>query len=225
MAWVAIMAGTEPADPRPDSEGVRSSPLARVRRWLWGLVALALVGAAWLYFGQPRPVSRGENDFATAFGGTFEMVDQKGGIVTDQTLRGKPYAIFFGFTRCPDVCPTSLTRMAQIRQRLGDQGMDFNIVFVSVDPGHDTAEGIGSYLELFGTPIIGLTGSDAQIDRIVKAFHVFHRKVPIEGGDYTVDHTATVFLMDREGRFVSTIDYHEEPDVALQKMRRLLGAG
>ena len=122
----------------------------------------------------------------------------------------------------PSLRDVLLTRMAQLRQRLGTRGMDFNIVFVSVDPGHDTARTIGSYLELFGTPIIGLTGSDAQLERIVKAFHVFYRKVPVEGGDYTVDHTATVFLMDGDGRFVSTIDYHEAPDVALQKVERLL---
>lgn len=211
------MGSTEPVEPR---SGLSS--LARLRRWLWGLVAVALIAAAGLYVMQSRPAPGGADDFATAFGGAFDMVDQHGRTVTDRTLRGKPYAIFFGFTRCPDVCPTSLTRMAQLRQRLGAQGMEFNIVFVSVDPAHDTPEGIGSYLELFGTPIIGLTGSETQLDRIVKAFHVVHRKVPIEGGDYTVDHTATVFLMDGEGRFVSTIDYHEEPAVALQKLRRLL---
>lgn len=224
MARVAIMADTEPVDPQPGPKDGAPSPLARARRWLWGLVAVALVAAAGLYLGQSRPTpGGGMADFASAFGGAFEMVDQTGRVVTDQTLRGKPYAIFFGFTRCPDVCPTSLTRMAQLRQRLGARGMDFNIVFVSVDPEHDTAQTVGSYLELFGTPIIGLTGTDAQLERIVKAFHVFHRKVPVDGGDYTVDHTATVFLMDRDGRFVSTIDYHEAPDVALQKVERLLG--
>ena len=150
------------------------------------------------------------------------MTDQNGQTVTDQSLREKPYAIFFGFTRCPDVCPTSLSRMAQLRKQLGADGDKFNIVFVSVDPEHDKREDIGRYLELFGTPIIGLTGTDVQIAQIVKAFHVYYAKVPVEGGDYTIDHTASIILMDRNGQFIGTIDHQEQQGVALEKLKRAI---
>ena len=196
--------------------------ISTVRKFLWLAVAVAGVVLAATYFWTQSKQPDHAADYATAFGGKFTMTDQTGQTVTDQTLRGKPYAIFFGFTRCPDVCPTTLSRMAQLRKELGADGMKFNIVFVSVDPGHDKAADIGSYLTLFGTPIIGLTGTDAQIAAIVKAFHVFYRKVPVEGGDYTIDHTASVFLIDAQGRFVTTIDHHENQKVALEKLQRMI---
>lgn len=196
---------------------------AQVRIWLWVAVAIAAVATGAAYLLRDRvPPSRAAESYANAFGGSFDMVDQNGKVVTDRTLRGKPYAIFFGFTRCPDVCPTTLSRIAALRKQLGSDGDKFNIVFVSVDPEHDKAKDIGSYLTLFNTPIIGLTGSDAQIARTVKAFHVYYAKVPIEGGDYTIDHTASVFLMDRDGKFVATIDHKESQKTALDKLKRLI---
>lgn len=218
------MVGIMPTDPSPDADVPASrSSLARVRMWLWVAIPVLLVavGIAWLM--RPVVVTRGDGreGYSAAFGGSFEMVDQNGQTVTDETLRGRPYAIFFGFTRCPDVCPTTLSRMAQRRQALGNDGDKFDIVFVSVDPEIDTREGIGSYLELFDTPIIGLTGTSDQIDRIVKAFHVYYAKVPTSGGDYTIDHTASVFLMDAEGRFTTTVDHHENSEAAVAKLRRL----
>ncbi|WP_010542913.1 SCO family protein [Sphingomonas elodea] len=185
-----------------------------------GLLLLALAGgAAYWVTRRDAPASA-----APSFGGAFAMTDQNGNTVTDRSLRGKPYAIFFGFTRCPDVCPTSLNRMAQLRKQLGPDGMKFAIVFVSVDPGHDKRQDIGSYLTLFGTPIIGLTGTDAQLAQIVKAFHVYYEKVPVSGNDYTIDHTASIYLMDREGRFVTTIDHQEQQDVALEKLKRVIAS-
>ena len=196
--------------------------LARLRGLLWIAVGVALLLGLGAWFLTSRHQPSAADSYATAFGGSFDMIDQYGRTVTDKTLRGKPYAIFFGFTRCPDVCPTSLSRMAQLRKQLGPDGGKFEIVFVSVDPGHDKREDIGRYLELFGTPIVGLTGSQAQIDRIVKAFHVYYEKVPVEGGDYTIDHTASIFLMDREGRFVTTIAHDENQQVALEKLNRTI---
>jgi len=199
------------------------SGLARLRLWLWAIVAVAAAAAGALYL-MPRekPAPTPAESYASAFGGSFDMIDQNGKSVTDKSLRGKPYAIFFGFTRCPDVCPTTLSRMAALRKQLGADGDKFEIIFVSVDRGHDKAKDIGEYVKLFNTPIIGLTGSDAQIARIVKAFHVYYAKVPIEGGDYTIDHTASVFLMDRDGKFVATIDHKEGQQVALDKLKRLI---
>ncbi len=213
----------------PETDASSSAPsrrlsLGRIRRGLWVVAGLSLLVLFAALFMTPREETNPQMSLASAFGGSFTMTDQNGRIVTDQTLRGKPYAIFFGFTRCPDVCPTTLNRLAQLRKALGEDGMKFNIVFVSVDPEHDTREGIGDYLTLFDTPIIGLTGTDEQIAKIVKAFHVYYAKVPMDGGDYTIDHTASIFLMDRNGDFVTSIDHHEGEPTAIQKLKRAIKA-
>lgn len=208
---VATMAGIEPG-----------GRLRIARLALWGLVALAAGVAAYLFVqGRDAPPSPALS-YASAVGGPFVLTDPAGKPVSNETLKGKPFAIFFGFTRCPDVCPTTLNRMAALRKALGADGDKFNIVFVSVDPGHDKPADIGQYIALFGTPIIGLTGTDAQIAQVVKAYHVFYEKVPQPGGDYTIDHTATVFLMGRQGEFVTTIDHQEAQDTALAKLKRLI---
>lgn len=207
----------------PDTE-TSAAPrrLAKVRWGLWLLVGICGLALFMLSRGRgdggPEPAS-----YANAIGGPFELTAADGSTVTDRTLKGKPFAIFFGFTRCPDVCPTSLSRMARLRQQLGPDGMKFNIVFISVDPGHDKPADLGRYVELFNTPIIGLTGTDAQLDRIRKAYRVFAAKVPQPGGDYTIDHTATIYLMTAEGGFSGTIDFHEAEKTALEKLKRLIG--
>jgi len=196
--------------------------LTRLRRWIWlavGVAGLIGVGAA---MNRNPPVRSAATGYASAFGGVFTLMAPDGSPVTDRTLAGKPYAIFFGFTRCPDVCPTSLARMARLRKQLGSEGMRFNIVFVSVDPEHDKPANIGTYVALFGTPIIGLTGTDAQLDQIKKGFGVFSAKVPQPGGDYTIDHTAAIYLMTAKGGFAGTIDHQEADATALEKLKRLI---
>lgn len=208
-------------EPGPESgSGLERSGLRKARLFLWVFVALLAIVVTGIAFrgtqdGTPK-------DYASSVGGPFALVTPDGAGFTERDLAGKPYAMFFGFTRCPDVCPTTLAGMAQLRKRMGDDGMKFEIVFVSVDPGHDTPADIGNYIALFGTPIIGLTGTTAQIDQIVKAWRAFYQKVPLEGGDYTIDHTAGVFLMDRNGRLQSIIDHHENEDTALAKLRSLV---
>ncbi|MPT49207.1 MAG: SCO family protein [Sphingobium sp.] len=210
---------------KPDAEGQPGTTIGKTHRWIFGLVALLLLAVGALIIVQPNISGdkAAQKDATSGFGSGFTMTDQNGHTVTDQTLSGKPYAIFFGFTRCPDVCPTTLSHMAQLRKQLGADGSKMNIVFVSVDPKYDTKESIRDYLTLFNTPIIGLTGTDEQIARIVKAFGVYYQKVPVDGGDYTIDHTASIFLMDRHGKFVTTIDHQETQESALGKMRDLIG--
>lgn len=200
--------------------------LRRLRYALWGvvgLVALALgIGLALRTFppeAGPQASARPDPD---AFGGRFTLVDRTGKAVTPETLKGKPYAIFFGFTRCPDVCPTALSRMAQYRKKLGPDGDKFRIVFVSVDGARDKPADVGAYVDLFGTPILGLTGSETQIADAAKSFKVFYQKVPVEGGDYTIDHSALVILMDREGAFRSLLSDQDSEESALAELRALI---
>ncbi len=157
-------------------------------------------------------------------GGPFRLVDTMGRTITDQTLKGKPYAIFFGFTRCPDVCPTTMARMALLHQRLGAQAGAMNIVFVSVDPEHDKREDIASFLTMFDAPVIGLTGDPAELKRMEKAFSIYVERVPLPGGDYTIDHTARILLFDRAGAFVDTMDAKEPEAEAVARLKRLIDA-
>jgi protein SCO1/2 len=213
------MQDTDP-DPMEPAEGESgSSP-----RWIIWLLVLLVAGGLGL-----AVVSRGgsgsgdpASGYANAFGGPFTLTAPDGSAITEKTLAGKPYAIFFGFTRCPDVCPTSLARMARLRKQLGPDGMKFNIVFVSVDPGHDKPADLGNYVALFGTPILGLTGTDAQLAQIKKGYGVYSAKVPQPGGDYTIDHTAAIYLMTAEGKFSGTIDHQESDVTALEKLKRLI---
>lgn len=201
------------------------SRFSEMRAALWVLALLFTCFAAVLmYFGQGNGNNAvKDSGFADAFGGPFALTAPDGSTVSDRTLAGKPYAIFFGFTRCPDVCPTNLARMARLRAQLKADGNKFKIVFVSVDPEQDTPAIIGEYVKLFGTPIIGLTGTEAQLAQIKKGFAVFSQKVPVTGGGYTVDHTATTYLMTANGKFAGTIDHQESDTVALEKLQRLVG--
>lgn len=209
----------EDISPERQSEGLKT-----LRLVLWGVVML-VVGIALVAMLAPHrtPPEGDQASYADLIGGPFALTAPDGSRVTDQTLKGTPFAIFFGFTRCPDVCPTTLSRMAQLRKQLGKDGDKFRMVFVSVDPGYDSPEDIGRYVELFGTPILGLTGTDAEVDKAVKAYRAFYQKVPTnEGADYTIDHTASVYLMDADGRLQSIIAYDETNPSALAKLKRLV---
>nr|WP_047168469.1 SCO family protein [Sphingomonas sp. Y57] len=200
-------------------------PLFPLRVLLWAAIAAVLLGyAALTLWPRIRPLADPHAAYAAAFGGAFKLVDQDGRTVTDDSLRGRPFAIFFGFTHCAEVCPTTLQTMARLKRALGPAGDRLDLVFVSLDHERDRPADIGRYLTLFGTPIIGLTGSAAEIDRIVRAYHLYYKKVPVEGGDYVIDHTATVFLMDAEGRFFGTLAHDEGDAPRLAKLRRLVAA-
>ncbi len=203
------------------TENQRTPTIIVVRRLLWAFVALAAIAGAAIAL-APKDEPSASRAYGDTFGGAFSLTAPDGSKVTDKTLAGKPFAIFFGFTRCPEVCPTTLARMASLRRQLGKDGDKFEIVFVSVDPEHDKPADIGSYISLFRTPILGLTGTAKQLATIQKGYGVYVKKVPLEGGDYTVDHTAAIFLMDAQGKFVTTIDYHESDKVALEKLQRII---
>ncbi|WP_285712687.1 SCO family protein [Erythrobacter oryzae] len=209
----------EDVSPQRQAEGLKT-----LRLVLWGVVVLAVgIGLFAMLAPDRSPPPSDQASYADLIGGPFALTAPDGARVTDQTLKGKPFAIFFGFTRCPDVCPTTLSRMAQLRKQLGKDGDRFRIVFVSVDPGYDSPEDIGRYVALFGTPILGLTGTDKEVDAAVKAYRAFYEKVPTGGGDYTIDHTASVYLMDASGKLQSIIAYDETNPSALAKLKRLVG--
>jgi protein SCO1/2 len=199
-----------------------------VRKLLWVMAVVAALLGGLLYLGLEKSgAEKPASTAALSFGGPFELTRSDGSVLTDKMLAGRPYTIFFGFTRCPDVCPTTLSRLALLRKKLGVDGDKFDIVFVSVDPERDKPADIGAYTELFGTPIIAATGTEAQLAQIRKGFGVYVKKVPLDpakpDGDYTIDHTAGIFLMDAQGRLSSIIDHHEAEATAVDKLRMLVG--
>lgn len=156
---------------------------------------------------------------------SFSMVDHEGVSVGSEDLLGRTSMVFFGFTFCPDVCPTTL---ADISGWLDDLGLDagrLNVVFISVDPKRDTPEAIADYVAAFHPQIRGWTGSPEDVAQAAGAFRVTYKKVPLGDGGYTMDHTASVMLFDATGKFRSTIDYHESREVAVPKIRLVLGVG
>ncbi|MDQ3140597.1 MAG: SCO family protein [Pseudomonadota bacterium] len=199
--------------------------LGKLRIVLWSLV---LVSAAALAFLLTRPEpqlpapSVSELPLAS-IGGPFTLVGGDGQPFASTKLGGQPFAIFFGFTHCPDVCPTTLARLSRLRRQSGKGDDSFAIVFVSVDPERDGPAEVGAYAKLFDTPVIGLTGSPAQVAQVKKKYAVFSAKAPQTGGDYSVDHTASVFVMDQAGKFVATIAPEESDAVALAKLKRVTG--
>ncbi len=196
--------------------------LRTIRLVLWGLVLILASWVLWTATRRAEPNDRPASNYAASVGGPFALIDTKGATVTDADLRGQPFALFFGYTRCPDVCPTTLAKLARWKKALGPGGKQLRIVFVSLDPDHDSPADIGRYLDLFGVPITGLTGSTAQLAKVVRAYHVYYEKVPAKGGDFTIDHTATVFLMDKDGKLASTIDMAESDSAALAKLDALI---
>jgi protein SCO1 len=157
-----------------------------------------------------------------AIGGPFQLTDQAGQTVTEKNLVGRPTIIFFGFTHCPDVCPTSLFEMSEVLRAMGPDADKINAFFVSVDPERDTPQAMKDYLSSFDPHLRGLTGSSEAIAKVISAYRVYAKKVPLKDGDYTMDHTALIYLMDREGKFVRPFDLKRKPEEAGADLKRYL---
>jgi len=193
--------------------------LALFRIVLWTLVVVVGLAAAGLYFWKPLVAPVGLT------GAAFTLESTAGGEFTQASLKGTPTLLFFGYTFCPDVCPTTMAELAAIRQELKLTPEQVKIVFATVDPARDTVKQLTGYLAGFGTPIIGLTGTEAQVDGAKAAFGIYSKKGPDDGtGTYLVDHTATVFLLGKNGEFEGTIAYGEDQKTAAEKIKRLAGA-
>jgi len=157
-----------------------------------------------------------------AIGGPFQLTDQSGQPVTDKDLKGKPTLIFFGFTHCPDICPTSLFEISEVLKAMGTDADRVNTYFVSVDPERDTQAAMKDYLSSFDPHLKGLTGDPAAITKVLSAYRVYAKKVPLKDGDYTMDHTALIYLMDRDGHFVAPFNLKRTPEQAAADLKRYL---
>jgi protein SCO1/2 len=157
-----------------------------------------------------------------AIGGPFQLTDQNGAVVTEKNLEGKPSLIFFGFTHCPDICPTALFDMSEILRAMGKDADRVNAYFISVDPDRDNAAAIKDYLSSFDPHLKGLTGDPQAIAKVLSAYRVYARKVPLKDGDYTMDHTALTYLMDRDGRFVAPFNLNRKPEEAAADLKKYL---
>jgi protein SCO1/2 len=155
-------------------------------------------------------------------GGPFQLTDQDGRTVTEADFKGKLHLVFFGFTHCPDICPTTLFEMSETLRRLGPAADKTAALFISVDPERDTPEKLKQYLSSFDKRISGLTGTPEQIAAVTRAFKAYAKKVPLDGGGYTMDHSAIVYLMDRDGRFVAPFNLKRPAAEAAADLRRYL---
>ena len=196
----------------------------RIGLWaITGVVALALGFVAVMGFREPTQVveTLGRADV----GGPFTLVSQTGETVTRDDILGRPHAVFFGYTFCPDVCPSTMWELGSHMKKLGEKADDLGVVFISVDPERDTPEVLADYVSAFDPRILALTGTKAQVDEAVRNYRA-HYKVhePDENGDILVDHLASVLLFDEKGDLVSTIAYLENPETAFAKLRRLVDA-
>ncbi|HVX78458.1 MAG TPA: SCO family protein [Bradyrhizobium sp.] len=181
-----------------------------------GSLVVGLVLMLWA-FGGLRTVAA-----PSAIGGPFQLTDQTGQTVTEKNLLGKPSLIFFGYTHCPDVCPTSLFEMSEVLRAMGKDADRVNAYFVSVDPERDTAATMKDYLSSFDPHLKGLTGDPAAVAKIISEYRVYAKKVPLKDGDYSMDHTALVYLMDRDGKFVAPFNLNQSPKQAAADLEHYL---
>jgi protein SCO1 len=186
------------------------------------LVALILIGA--VLFAWSRQRDEGELPRVAEIGGPFSLVDHRGKSVTDRDYLGKPTLVFFGFTHCPNVCPTTLFEITNQLKDLGPDADRLNVLFITVDPERDTPEELALYLSSFDPRITGLTGTPENILAAEKGYHVYAKKVPLEDGGYTMDHTALIAVMNSKGKYVDAMHYQAPSNVTRAKLHRLLDA-
>lgn len=188
------------------------------------LAAVALLVAIVVY-----AFAAGGRDFVSVasvkIGGPFTLTTQSGTKLSDSDLKGEPFAVFFGFTHCPEVCPTTLWEMSEALKALGPDADKLKVLVISIDPTRDDPEALALYLQSFDPRIVGLTGSEEEIGTVAASYRAYWRKVPTGDGDYTMDHTASIYLMDADGEFTSTISYDEHADMRLAKLKKLLAGG
>ena len=195
-----------------------------IRFAAWGAVAAVaglLLAFGGLFPDKPEIASSTATTTSVAIGSPFELTTHRGETLTNEDLRGKPYLVFFGFTHCPDICPTTLFELTGLLKELGPASNKIVPLFITVDPERDTLDQLASYLSSFDSRIVALRGTNEQTEQVVKAFAAYFKKVPQEGGNYTMDHTTGVYLMDANGQFIGILDTRGPREIQIKKLRRL----
>jgi len=190
---------------------------------LWVLAALMAGLFGWLAtsaFQNREALNEGP------FGVAFALTDYNGQPITETAFRGKATALFFGFTHCPEVCPTTVYELSGWMNEVDPAKTGLQAYFISIDPSRDTPELLKTYLTNVTDRIIGISGDPAKVEAMARGFKIYFKRVPTDAtkpdGEYTMDHTASVFLLDKQGRFVGTIAYGEDSDIAKQKLANLM---
>ncbi len=181
------------------------------------LIGLISLGLATLWTMAPPT----ETTRPSTVGGPFELTSMDGTRINSRQFDGAPLLVFFGFTHCPDICPTKLLEISEVLRAAGDKAAKVRAVFISVDPERDTPAILKAYLGSFDPKIIGATGTPAEIDATVKAYRAFYRRVPTSSG-YTMDHTAIVYLMDKKGFFVGAFNLERPAELAAKELLKYL---
>lgn len=181
-----------------------------------GSLAVGLLVVLWLAGGF-RSVTA-----PASIGGPFQLTDQSGQTVSEKSLQGRPSLIFFGYTHCPDVCPTSLFEMSEVLRAMGKDADRVNAYFITVDPERDTTAVMKNYLSSFDPHLKGLTGPPDVVAKVLSEYRVYAKKIPLKDGDYTMDHTALIYLMDRNGQFVAPFNLKQTPEAAAADLKRYL---
>lgn len=213
--------------PYPGEGAPRKTDLGGSRRFV--LVGVLLAGFVILAAGaflspvlRDSPRGAAGTLLARAIGGPFRLVDQDGRPVTDADLKGKWLLVYFGYTRCPDACPTALNDIAIALDELGPKRNAVRPVFITVDPERDTPEVMKAYVESFDAPILAVTGTPAQVAEAAKSYRVYYAKHPEPGGDYSMDHSSVIYVMDPDGRFTASFTPESTPEQIAERLQKLL---
>jgi protein SCO1/2 len=194
-------------------------PPAADRKWLIAAGA-AVVILAILAIALYPVLQRRSGGAASLVGGAFALQGPDGRVVTDADMKGQPFLVYFGYTNCPDVCPTTLAQMSDVLAKL--PGKPIRALFITIDPERDTAASLKDYLASFDSRIIGLSGDRVAIDKVEKAYRVYARKGPPENGGYGMDHSSIVYLMDSQGRFVEAFNLERKPEDSAKELEAYL---
>ena len=212
------------------SDGVAQRPPPSRPRSHLVLAAALLAGFAILGTGafvalelHGNPRGAAGTLLGSAIGGPFKLVNQNGRTVTNTDLEGKWLLVYFGYTHCPDACPTALNNIALALDDLGAEKNQVRPVFITIDPARDTSQALKDYVAAFGAPILALTGNDAAIAQAAAEYRVYYAKHPEAGGDYSMDHTSIIYVMDPKGRFTASFTGEDPPAEMAARLKNLLG--
>jgi protein SCO1/2 len=207
--------------PSASRRGTDPNSIRSLRIFLWAAAVATALAAAWFLVLAPRFAG---GPHATLGRGDYRLAATDGSTFTEASLKGQPSAVFFGFTHCPDVCPTTLGDIGAWEEELGADAGKLRFWFVTIDPERDTIDLLRDYVSW--TPgVTGAAGAPEEVQKAIEAFKVYARRVPLADGSYTMDHSAFIMLFDRDGRFNQLIAYQEPTESAVAKLRQLIAQG